>query len=152
MPTDVLLAVLFAALMHACYHAIIKLGDDKIASLGLIAVFETVYGAVCATIFPAPPPDAWPWLVAAVILQTIYRFFTCYAYRLGDLSQVMPIARGTAPLLVTLGSALWLGEHLNATEIVAVAMIAVGVMTLAFAALRAGASTAWRRDSPSSPV
>lgn len=133
MPTDVLLAVLFAALMHACYHAIIKLGDDKIASLGLIAVFETVYGAVGATIFPAPPPDAWPWLIAAVILQTIYRFFTCYAYRLGDLSQVMPIARGTAPLLVTLGSALWLGEHLNATEIVAVAMIAVGVMTLAFA-------------------
>lgn len=60
MPTDVLLAVLFAALMHACYHAIIKLGDDKIASLGLIAVFETVYGAVGATIFPRHRPKPGP--------------------------------------------------------------------------------------------
>ena len=45
MATEVLLAVLFAAVMHACYHAIIKLGDDKIAALGLIAAFETVVGA-----------------------------------------------------------------------------------------------------------
>ena len=40
MATEVLLAVLFAAVMHACYHAIIKLGDDKIAALGLIAAFS----------------------------------------------------------------------------------------------------------------
>lgn len=133
MPTDVLFAVLFAALMHACYHAIIKLGDDKIASLGLIAIFEMSYGAIGASIFAPPPAAAWPWLLSAVVLQTIYRFFTCYAYRLGDLSQVMPIARGTSPLLVTLASALWLGEYLNNGEILAIGMIAVGIMTLAFA-------------------
>ena len=37
MPAEVLIAVLFGALMHACYHAIIKLGGDKIAGLCLIA-------------------------------------------------------------------------------------------------------------------
>lgn len=133
MTTQVLFAVLFAALMHACYHAIIKLGDDKIAALGVIAVFETLYGVAGSFIFPVPPAAAWFWIVLAVALQTLYRFFVCYAYRLGDLSQVMPIARGTAPLLVTLGSALWLGETLNHLELVAIAMIAVGIMTLAFA-------------------
>lgn len=133
MPTEVLLAVLFAAFMHACYHAIIKMGDDKIAALGVIAVFEFLYGAVGSFIFAPPPAAAWGWLLAAVALQTVYRFFACYAYRLGDLSQVMPIARGTSPLLVTLGSALWLGEYLNGHEIIAIAMIAAGIMTLALA-------------------
>ena len=125
-------------MMHACYHAIIKIGGDKIAALGVIAVFETVYGVVGAMIFPAPPADAWLWLLSAVALQTVYRFFVCYAYRLGDLSQVMPIARGTAPLLVTLGSALWIGESLNPGELLAIAMIAAGIMTLAFARTAAG--------------
>ncbi len=133
MTTDVLFAVLFAALMHACYHAIIKLGDDKIAALGVIAGFETLYGIIGTFIFPMPPAEAWFWILLAVALQTLYRFFVCYAYRLGDLSQVMPIARGTAPLLVTLGSAIWLGEKLNGLELVAIGMIAVGIMTLAFA-------------------
>ncbi len=131
MPTDVLLAVLFAAFMHACYHAIIKAGDDKIVALGLIAVFEAGFGAAGSLVFPAPPPGAWAYLLSAVVLQTAYRFFACYAYRLGDLSQVMPIARGTAPLLVTLGSAFWIGEQLNGGEWIAIVMIAVGIAGLA---------------------
>jgi drug/metabolite transporter (DMT)-like permease len=133
MPADVLLAVLFAAVMHACYHAIIKLGDDKIAAVAVIAVFEALYGMAGSFVFPMPPPAAWFWILIAVTLQTVYRFFVCYAYRLGDLSQVMPIARGTAPLLVTMGSALWLGETLGGLQLVAIAVIAVGIMTLAFA-------------------
>jgi drug/metabolite transporter (DMT)-like permease len=131
MATEVLLAVLFAAVMHACYHAIIKLGDDKIAALGLIAAFETVVGAAGSLVFAPPPAAAWPWLLAAVALQTGYRFLVCHAYRLGDLSQVMPIARGSAPILVTLGSALWLGEHLSRAHFAAILLIAAGIMTLA---------------------
>ena len=133
MATDVLFAVLFAAVMHACYHAIIKLGDDKIAALGLIAVFETIVGAAGSFVFAPPPAAAWPWLIAAVILQTGYRFLVCHAYRLGDLSQVMPIARGSSPVLVTLGSALWLGEHLSGAHTLAILLIAAGIMALAIA-------------------
>lgn len=138
MPTEVLLAILFAALMHAAYHAIIKLGDDKVAGLAIIALFETVYGVVGSLIFPAPSPAAWPWLLAAVLLQTVYRFFACYAYRLGDLSQVMPIARGTAPLLVTVLSAVLLNEIPNAWEMASIGLIALGIMTLALARTAAG--------------
>lgn len=138
MPADVLIAVLFGALMHACYHAIIKLGGDKIAGLCLIALFETAFGAAGAMVFPAPPPEAWRWIAMAIVLQTLYRFFTCYAYRVGDLSQVMPLARGTAPLLVTLGSALFLGEHLSAGQVAGVGMVAAGILTLAFARTATG--------------
>ena len=138
MPPEVLAAVLFAAVMHACYHAIIKIGDDKFAALGVIAVFEVAYGIVGSFVFPAPPAGAWGWLLAAVVLQTVYRFLACNAYRYGDLSQVMPIARGTAPLLVTAGSALWLGERLNGGQLGGVALIAAGIMMLAFARTASG--------------
>jgi drug/metabolite transporter (DMT)-like permease len=138
MPPEVLFAVLFGAVMHACYHAIIKMGDDKVAAVGVIAVFETLYGAVGSLVFAPPPAAAWGWLLLAVVLQTIYRFLACNAYRFGDLSQVMPIARGTSPLLVTAGSALWLGETLRPGQLGGVAIIAGGIMMLAFARSASG--------------
>jgi drug/metabolite transporter (DMT)-like permease len=138
MPPEVLAAVLFGAVMHACYHAIIKMGDDKVASVAVIAVFETLCGAVGSMIFAPPPAAAWGWLLLAVVLQTVYRFLACNAYRFGDLSQVMPIARGTSPLLVTAASALWLGETLGRSQMAGVAIIAGGIMMLAFARSASG--------------
>lgn len=131
MPFPVFAAVLFAAMMHAIYHAIVKTGADKVAAVGTIAIFEVIFGAIGSMIFPPPPATAWPWLLGAIVLQSIYRLFTCYAYRLGDLSQVMPLARGTSPLLVTAGSALWLGEALDAGQVVGIVVIVAGIMTLA---------------------
>jgi len=131
MSVGVLLAVLFAAMMHAVYHAIVKTGGDKIAAIGCIATFEVIYGAIGSMIFAPPPLAAWGWLLGAVALQTVYRLFTCYAYRLGDLSQVMPLARGTAPLLVTAGSAIWLHETLTTGQFFAIFLITAGIMTLA---------------------
>lgn len=133
MSTEIFLAVLGAAAMHAAYHAMIKLGEDKVASLGVIAVFEFLYGLVGTMVFPMPPAGAWPWLISAVALQTVYRFLACYAYKLGDLSLVMPIARGSSPLLVTIGSALVLGEFLTPLSFLAVLVIAAGIMTLTLA-------------------
>ncbi|PAU78441.1 hypothetical protein CK498_06995 [Halomonas salipaludis] len=52
------------------------------------------------------------------------------AYQHGDFGQVYPIARGSAPLLVTLGAAVFAGELLGFLPMLGVLFLTVGVMSL----------------------
>lgn len=49
---------------------------------------------------------------------------------MGELGAVYPLARGSAPLLVTAGAALFAGEHLGPTPLAAIALISFGVIAL----------------------
>jgi drug/metabolite transporter (DMT)-like permease len=52
-------------------------------------------------------------VVASVLIHLAYFAGLIEAYRTGDMSQVYPIARGTAPLLTAIVSTTWLGERLG---------------------------------------
>ena len=52
------------------------------------------------------------------------------AYAHGDLAQVYPLARGTAPSIVALIGALFLGEAVGAAKGLAVVAIALGVVVM----------------------
>ena len=62
---------------------------------------------------PVPPLPAWPWLIASVITHVGYYVGLSRAYRSGDMGQVYPIARGTAPLMTAAGGALLVGENFS---------------------------------------
>jgi drug/metabolite transporter (DMT)-like permease len=61
-----------------------------------------------------------------------YKLFLIRAYAHGELSQVYPLARGTAPLIVSLVGAAFLGEQTTATKTFAVLAIGIGVILMAF--------------------
>ena len=46
-----------------------------------------------------PPIEALPWLAAGIALHLGYQLFLIAGYRIGDMTQVYPIARGVAPLI-----------------------------------------------------
>jgi drug/metabolite transporter (DMT)-like permease len=52
-------------------------------------------------------------VAASVLIHLAYFAGLIEAYRTGDMSQVYPIARGTAPLLTAIISTTWLGERLG---------------------------------------
>lgn len=54
-------------------------------------------------------------------------------YRLGEFSQVYPLARGTSPGLVALGAAVFAGEQLSGVGLTGVLVISAGLGTLVFA-------------------
>jgi drug/metabolite transporter (DMT)-like permease len=64
------------------------------------------------------------------VLHTGYQLFLLNSYRIGDLSQVYPLARGVAPLIVAGISVLLLGVHLSQFELIAIIMIGTGIMSL----------------------
>ncbi len=130
MDTVVFLAVLGAAVMHAGWNAIVKVGLDRFSSILLLSMVQGVMALVLLPFFAAPLAAAWPWVAASALLHIGYKLFLIRAYQHGDLSQVYPLARGTAPLIVALAGAIWLGETMTAGKTAAVAAIAIGVIVM----------------------
>ena len=132
MSTTVMLVVLLAALLHASWNFLVKKADDKMLSMSAVVVGHVPLALLLLPFAELPDLAAWPYLVATMLLHTGYQWFLLNSYRIGDLSQVYPLARGVAPLLVTLVSLAVLGVVLNAIELAAVALIGLGILSLAF--------------------
>jgi multidrug transporter EmrE-like cation transporter len=97
-----LAAVIAAAALHAGWNALVKVGRDPLISLTVISAFGGLAGAMAIQIVGLSERAALHWLSLGIVLHTAHRFFLARAYSEGDLGQVYPIARGTAPLIVTI--------------------------------------------------
>lgn len=124
-------AVLLAALMHASWNALIRITLDRFASILLLALAQGALALLLLPFVPAPAPAAWPFIAGAALLHTGYKLFLIRAYAHGDLSQVYPLARGSAPLIVALAGVVLFGERLGLQSALAVAAIGVGVVMMA---------------------
>lgn len=126
------LIVLVAAVLNASWNALIKLGGDRVAVMAVVTFAGSLLSLPCLPFVESPSPASWPLLALTIALHTGYHFFLPVAYNHGDLGQIYPIARGSAPLLVTLGAAMLAGEVLDLVPLAGVVCLAIGVMTLAF--------------------
>jgi drug/metabolite transporter (DMT)-like permease len=109
MSIGVFLMVLFAAVVHASWNALVKSDEDR---PGLIRVMFLSQFALSLSLVPfvaLPARESWPCLCTSAVLGAGYMAFLNWAYRVGDLSQVYPFARGIAPLIVAIVSAAFLG-------------------------------------------
>lgn len=126
----VFVAVLLAAVLHATWNALTKSGGDKETSMAAVVLGHVPLALVGLSIAPLPDPAALPWIAAGVALHCGYQFFLLNSYRVGDLTQVYPIARGVAPLVVALVSVGALGVALTGMETLAILVIACGILSL----------------------
>lgn len=122
----VFLAVLLAAAFHAGWNALVKIDLDRFLSITLISLAAGTVAAAALPFVAVPQASAWPWLAVSALLHTGYKIFLVQAYRAGDLGQVYPIARGAAPLLVSLAM-LAIGEVLTAHATVGIALLVGGL-------------------------
>ncbi|MFP3920495.1 MAG: EamA family transporter [Dichotomicrobium sp.] len=123
-------AVILAAALHASWNALAKGGGDKHVSMAAVVIGHAPLALVMLPFVPLPAPQSWPFVAASLLLHFGYQLFLLNSYRIGDLTQVYPLARGTAPLLVAVVSVLLLGVELGQIEIAAVLMIAAGIISL----------------------
>lgn len=131
MDTFVLLAMLVAAACHAGWNALLKLELEPLAALVLISVGAGVAAAPMAFLTGLPRLEAWPYIAGSLTVHVGYYFALTRAYRAGDLGQVYPIARGTAPLLTAFGSLLLLGEDLGVAGWCGIGLLTSGILALA---------------------
>ena len=137
MTFPILLAVLAAAALHAGWNAIIRSGGSKVAAMTAMTVCQGGIGLAIGLWTGFPTGEALRWLALSVLVHGGYQTFLVLAYEQGDLSRVYPIARGSAPLLVTLVTLAFAIEPLARSDLLAVAVLASGIALIAFGALRA---------------
>jgi drug/metabolite transporter (DMT)-like permease len=113
MENVVFLAVLFAAACHAGWNALIKVGLDPLSTTTLISIGSGLVALILLPFVGLPAWGAWPWLVASVAIHLIYFASLIESYRTGDLGQVYPIARGSAPLMTAAATTVIVGERLS---------------------------------------
>jgi phosphonate utilization associated putative membrane protein len=131
-PAPVVAAVLVAALLHAAWNALIKSSGDKELDTALIHTLGCAIGVPMLLLTGLPAPASWPWLAASLVIHVGYYIALAGAYRHGDLGFAYPLMRGTAPLLVALGSATLIGETLPAVAWIGIAGISAGVLMVGF--------------------
>ncbi len=123
--------VLCAALLHATWNAVLRSGADRLWSITVMSLATTAVALPFALVLPLPAPPSWPYLCFSSALQIGYSLFLVLTYRHAELGQAYPIVRGSVPLLVTLGAAVFAGERLTALSLSGIALVSFGIMSLA---------------------
>ncbi|MGV1792573.1 EamA family transporter [Rhizobium sp. A37_96] len=134
MSLDVIALVLFGALLHATWNAIIKAGTDKSLDAALVSAGGAVAALPLLPFLPLPASAAWPFIGASAILQFAYFQLVAAAYRAGDIGLVYPLMRGVAPLIIVSTSSFILKETLSGGALIGTMTICAGILTLAFEA------------------
>jgi drug/metabolite transporter (DMT)-like permease len=135
---EVLLLVAIAAVAHATWNLTIKAaGTSGTRFLWLTFVVATIAIAPFGIVSLAELGSRLPLLlllaVGSGILQVTYFLTLQRGYRLGDVSIVYPLARGSGPLLSVVFAIVLFGEHPDALALVGAGVVVVGVVVIGLA-------------------
>lgn len=135
MNIEAIALILAAAVIHATWNLINKRASGHATFTWVVAVLSAVfYAPVTVTIM-----EIWQvrlsfaelgMIVGSAALHTAYFVLLNQGYRVGDLSLVYPLARGTGPLLSSLAAIYFLGERPSALAVAGALLIIGGVFVL----------------------
>ncbi|WP_174509627.1 EamA family transporter [Klebsiella oxytoca] len=132
MTISVFCILLFAALLHASWNAIVKASGDKMYAAIGVSGSAALIAMVVLPFAPQPGLASAPYLVLSSALQVVYTVLVAKTYQVSDMSQTYPLMRGTAPLLVAIISVAVLGDSLSPLAWSGIAVICLAILAMAF--------------------
>jgi drug/metabolite transporter (DMT)-like permease len=123
--------VLLAALLHASWNAMLHGNRDRFLSMTWMSIAIAAISTLVVLFVPWPARAAWPYIGASGLVHIVYNATLVRSYRRNDLAQAYPVARGSSPLLVTLGAALFAHEAIGPLHALGIAMISGGIIAIA---------------------
>ena len=130
--------VLLAALLHASWNAMAKSGGEPQFSIASYRLISAICCLPLLFVFPIPLAESWPMLTASVAIHTAYYVTLAKSHRVGDLSQMYPLFRGLAPVLVVIGAAAFAGEVLSLGSMLGIGLVSLGLMSITFSGGKLG--------------
>ncbi|VVE63786.1 multidrug DMT transporter [Pandoraea captiosa] len=141
MSLTALALVVTAAFLHATWNFVAKRIDTREGGgpqlVFLYALLTVVIYTPLALYFLTgtqaswPSPLGWGVITVSALLHYGYTLVLQRGYRVGDLSVVYPLARGTGPLLSSLGAIVLLGERPGWLALVGIGLVVCGVLVIA---------------------
>ena len=123
-------AVVFGALLHASWNALVKSSSDKSLDMAVIHVIASLLAIPMVMLVGWPRAAAWPFILTSMTIHVAYYVATTQAYEHGDLGLTYPLMRGVAPLLVALSATYTLHENLSPLAWAGIVGISCGVLAL----------------------
>jgi len=128
LPADALALALGAAVLHAGWNVLLRGSDDVEARTAVVLGLAVLLFAPVAAATWSVSWSVAPYVAASAAFEGLYFALLVAAYRRRELSVVYPVARGSAPPLVLLGTAVVLGRHVSPEAAAGVCLVAVGVV------------------------
>jgi drug/metabolite transporter (DMT)-like permease len=130
MPTLAIILLLASASLHALWNLILKRANEKYIAMGWQVIVGGIFAFIILIFTGLPPRSTLPFLLASVLLETIYFILLSNAYTDHDFSLVYPIARGTAPAILLVWSLLLMKEKTNTGGILGIGLIVCGMVII----------------------
>jgi drug/metabolite transporter (DMT)-like permease len=131
-PVLILLLVLLAAILHACWNALVKIGGDRQLAVAVVVLMTGIVALPLLPFAAIPAPASWPFIIGSVSVHIGYYYGLTRMYETGEFSLVYPLARGLSPLFVALGAAAFGGEALGFWQLTGVSLVSIGIVSLMF--------------------
>jgi drug/metabolite transporter (DMT)-like permease len=136
----VALLIALGAIAHATWNLTLKrVGQAPSALLWLTFVVGAIAFAPMGIASLATAQFEWWWVAFATvcgIFEVAYFLLLQRGYRVGDVSLVYPIARGTGPMLSVVGAVVLLGETPSSLALLGVVVIITGIAVIGLAGSR----------------
>jgi drug/metabolite transporter (DMT)-like permease len=129
-PFNVLL-ILVSACLHVVLHLALKRARDRMAFVWWMWVWAALlFCPVLLLTGEAIPGPVWALMAVSAVFEALYYLAIARAYRLGDLSVVYPLARGTAPVFLFAWATLLLAERPSPGGLTGIGLIATGLCVI----------------------
>ncbi len=129
---------LLAAVMHAVWNLLVKSSEDQLVAGWTVVAGAGILAVPVLVLAGLPDRSVWDLILISTMVQVAYVLALAAAYRIGDLSFVYPLARGTSPVLISLAGVAFLGDEISPLGWLGVLTV-TGALTL----------LAWRRSDRS---
>jgi len=130
--TSIFIIILFAALCHASWSAIIKYNNNRLGIMAITSIVEVVVFFPLTFYVPLPPLIIWYFIISSMILHGLYRLSVVYSYKFGDLSFVYPIARGGSSLSIALITIFFLKDHISLIGFLSIVLVCIGIFLISY--------------------
>jgi drug/metabolite transporter (DMT)-like permease len=108
-----------------------------------MAMGGVLFGLVLLIAIGSPIAAAWPYIAASSIIHLVYWTALYRGYSTGDMSHVYTIARGSAPMLVTVAAIPFAQEVPTPQAAVGIALISLGVFAIGVSPKAPVKATGW---------
>ena len=122
--------ILFAAFLHATWNLILKSIPNSLVAIAMMNLFQSIIFIPIIFFIPLPTGITWYFIFGSVILHNVYFINLGRSYNKDDLTLIYPIARGCAPVLITIISLIILKEKISLEGIIGILLVSAALFIL----------------------
>jgi len=128
--TSIYFLIFFAAFLHALWNIIIKSLDNSLVGIAVKVFFQSIIFFPLIFFVPFPEGITWLYITCSFLLHSLYFILLGIMYDREDLTFIYPVARGCAPVFVTILSFIFLKDSIPFFGLVGILVICIALLLI----------------------